>query len=541
MNAREEKRAAFNEQMGAWVSRQGIWFQLRHAVEGQSLWIRLVRVFIRFFVLFVILAFLVWLYLVKRIETEGFRLSVQNALQEKLAGDACEVGAIQKSRKTITIDSIESGGTEGSFFHQLSARKIRLNMGITDGLLGEWDMGIVGIDYLDMELKAGERDDVRAAESYGALFVEGESFNFERIAIDQINVGWGYSAANRGSISGSSMTLAKQGDSLRMEFRGGTFSQNWVKNMEIERLLVLCDREGVSIEEAVLRSGEGLLTFSLRIGLGAQPEISGTVQIDSMPLKAILPPRYEEWLHGSISGRGEIGGSTNSQDGVVLDVGFFMGERDVMVLRDRLPLLSALSVVDLYNSYRKVSFNEGGFRVKTSGGKVSISDLNIRAGNLLYLKGGSFVLRPPTKAEVAEALGIDEVEIVARILENRWKFDEYHNFVEAVDLKKGLVSGKSEGENSERSDDKRANSQFQTVDDVFTLSILNESKIQRFDGELRMGLKGDAFDKAEKLKTKYPVDELSGRIWMHVPLRGRLQSLTLDQAREFYVLGKNRL
>ena len=39
-----------------------------------------------------------------------------------------------------------------------------------------------------------------------------------------------------------------------------------------------------------------------------------------MPVDTILPSRYHDWIEGTISGKGVIGGSTNSQEGITMDI-----------------------------------------------------------------------------------------------------------------------------------------------------------------------------------------------------------------------------
>ena len=76
--------------------------------------------------------------------------------------------------------------------------------------------------------------------------------------------------------------------------------------------------------------------------------------------------------------------------------------------------------------------------------------------------------------------------------------------------------------------------------DVRKTSILMEKTVRRFGGVVKVGLKKDAFDKAPRLKKEYPMDEATGKIWLDVPLKGRLQSVTLALAERLYVLGRNR-
>lgn len=217
-----------------------------------------------------------------------------------------------------------------------------------------------------------------------------------------------------------------------------------------------------------------------------------------------------------------------------MDLNLTLEDGDVMVLRDTLPLLSALSVVDLYNSYRKTSFTEGGCHIRTGGNVLKVDQINLKAGDLLHLTGDVDV-RPPSYAEIAKALDIKDVQVVKDAIENHWKMDDEllerpDAAVSLADAAKGVgnvVAGKNvAGDGS--------------VKDIRQLSILTEKNIRRFGGLVKVGLKRDAFDKAPKLKEEYPIDDVSGRIWVEAALAGRIQTLTLELAEKLYVLGRNR-
>ena len=534
MNAIDEKRAAFNEQMNEWVSRQGLWFQLRHAAAGQTICARMARVGLRLFMVLIVTLLILWFYLERRIESESFRDGIQSSVEKSLKGADCELGDIRKERDFVTITSLDIKGTDESFFHSLQARQMRFNMELSDGLIGEWDAGGVSVDKLDLLVKAGGSDNASAAASYSAFFDELGDFNFEWIEVDSTDIRWGYSETNRGSISDSHMTAAREGDSWRLEFKGGTFSQNWLQNLEIGKLVVICDKEGVHIKKGELRSGAGEIIFSLNMGSGGQPQVAGIVTMKSMPMKTLLPTRYHDWIEGTVSGKGTITGSTNSQEGIVMDLDLTLEDGDVLVLRDTLPLLSALSVVDLYNSYRKISFTEGGCHIRTGGDLLKVDQINLRAGDLLHLTGGIDV-RPPSYAEIARALNIKDVKAVSDVIENHWKMDDEllkHNdgVTSLSDAAKGtgvVLAGKNAPKK-------------ESVEDVLRLSILTEKNVRRFGGLVKAGLKRDAFDKAPRLKEEYPFDDASGRIWVETPLAGRIQTLTLELAEKLYVLGRNR-
>ena len=133
-------------------------------------------------------------------------------------------------------------------------------------------------------------------------------------------------------------------------------------------------------------------------------------------------------------------------------------------------------------------------------------------------------------------VNIKDVKDVADVIEKNWKFkdDDITNSgdddFDISDVARG-VGGMT----------KQPDDDISGAERVFVNSILNEMFVRRFEGLIKIGLKSDAFDKAEKLKAFYPVDENRRRIWMPVPLSGRLQTLTGKQAEQLYVLGKNRL
>lgn len=532
----DDKQAAFNEQMNDWVSRQGLWFQLRHAADGQSLFSRLARLLLRLVIILLVCAVIFGVYLVRRVGQKGFKEDLRQGVETTLKGTECHLKKISKDRDTITISLVEMDGAEDAFFHRLHAGLIRFNMGLTDGLLGAWDGEGVSIDRLDIDLKAGASDDEVAAKTYQALFVEHPSFKFKWIEIQKASLKWGYSANNRGSIQNSHLTMVREGDGWRMEFKGGTFTQNWLRHLEIAKIVVIADQQGVHVKEAQLLAGGGTLSFQFKVGEGGQPDVVGTMEMDSFPVKSILPYRFTEWIQGKISGKGTISGSTNSQGGIALDLNVSLNDGDVLVMRDSLPLLSALTAVDMYNSYRKISFTSGGCHIRTGGGVMYVDEIDFKAGELFHL-GGKLDIRPPTHKEIAEALDIEDVRVVTDVIEKNWKLED--DLLELSDAEWTLQSGATE-ENLPSVKGNPANPNAGSALQMKDGLILTEKNLLRFEGLVRVGLKGDAFDKAPRLKEEYPPDDATGRIWIDVPLNGRLQSLTWDQAKTLYALGRKR-
>ncbi|MGB0993474.1 MAG: hypothetical protein ACPG32_13520, partial [Akkermansiaceae bacterium] len=337
MNAREEKRAAFNEQMNAWVSRQGLWFQLRHAADGQSLVARLSRIAIRLGILLLIVLVVGWFYLTKRVEWSSFHSNVEESLQGNLNAESINVGSIKKSRDLLVIAKIDAVGGENAFFSKLKARVVRLDMGVTNGVFTQWDAGNISAESLQLTINAGASNDEKAAAMFDSVFKGTGDLKFDLIESNSTNVKWGYTESSFGEIRDSHMSAAKSGDSWRLDFTGGYFTQNWLKNLPIKRLSCLVDKSGVTVERAEFAVGDGVVTFSGKFGSGGQPEFAGELNIESVPVSGILPAIYHDWVSGSISATGRIGGSTNTQEGVVTDLKVTLKEGDHLILRDNFP------------------------------------------------------------------------------------------------------------------------------------------------------------------------------------------------------------
>ena len=165
MSSREERREAFNEQMNAWVSRQGLWFQLRHGADGQTI-SRIVGICLRLGIVLLVLTLCLVFYLVKRIDSTGFRENIRASIESALKAEECRVGGIRKNGETLTIRNLNLNGGDESFFHQLKARGVNTHMKLTDGLFGVWKGHTLTVEHLEVDVKAGSSDDLTGAKAF---------------------------------------------------------------------------------------------------------------------------------------------------------------------------------------------------------------------------------------------------------------------------------------------------------------------------------------------------------------------------------------
>ncbi len=284
----------------------------------------------------------------------------------------------------------------------MEARNIRCRMGLLDGVTGKWETGPVSISTLNLELRAGTDDAESAKALAEALFRQSGKVLVHTLEVGDTALRWGYSERTRGAIEGSAMTVNRIGAGWRFTFKGGTFSQNWLRNLEIVNLVVVADPDGLTFEKAEFRRGLGTVDASgLKLAGGELPTLSGTVKIRMLGLDSILPAALKNFLEGTISGDFKISGSTNSSEGIGFDGLVTLDGRDTLVLRERLPLLEALSVVDYVRNYYRVDFREGSFRLKTGNGGAKISDLKLKAQDILTLEG-NLLVRMPNAEETQE-------------------------------------------------------------------------------------------------------------------------------------------
>ncbi|MGL4401557.1 MAG: hypothetical protein ACRCXD_16975, partial [Luteolibacter sp.] len=278
----------------------------------------------------------------------------------------------------------------------------RCKMGILDGVAGKWDPGPIAISTLNIELRPGANDAESAKSLSEALFRQSDKVAVNTVEVASASLAWGYTERTRGSIENSHLTINRIGSGWRMTFNGGTFSQNWLRDLEIVNLVALVDPDGVTFEKAEFRRGRGEVDFSgLRLTGGEQPTVSGIAKVRSLALEGILPPILRDFLEGSISGDFKVSGSTNSAEGIGFDGVVTLDGGDSIVLRERLQLLEALSVVDYVRNYYRLEFQDGSFRMKTGNGGVQISELKLKAQDVFTLEG-KLTVRVPTLEEKKE-------------------------------------------------------------------------------------------------------------------------------------------
>jgi hypothetical protein len=535
-----EQLQNFHERLSHWVSSQGFWFQLRYSLSGGgskgALTFHVLRLSARLAVFSILVAAGLFIFLFKQTGMESYRQELRNSIKEKLGATEIELGGFERQQGEFYISKLALAGSERTFFTGLEIRNIKCKRSIFDSFRKEWDPGLISISRADLGLRAGSDSSAAAESMADVYFQDTGNLKLNSILVNDMSIRWGYSERTRGSIRNSKMRAERIPEGWKLKFTGGTFTQNWLKRLEIEELDVVFGRNGIVFEKAVFRKSQGYVTLTnLKVKAGERPEVSGKMNLRKVSLTSIVPVGVRNFVEGAISGELKVFGSTNSTEGVGFEGDIALEGEDIVTLRDRIHLLRALSVVDAFNNYRRIDFRDGSFHMKTHGGKMELSAVKVSAGSQLGMKG-EMTVRLPTTEEMAAysasgSNGDDSAILTDDELEGDADITLERAAAKAADARR-VGFGKDEEE---------------TLFEKLGLRIENRrleekaaerlSHSYRYEGLFELSLPKETFEKAPKLGEIYPAREADGRILMEVPLSGVLYDLTLGQADEIYEKG----
>ena len=541
-----EQTQSFNQRLSQWIASQGFWFQLRHSMSGGGGWAmtmnHLMRLSFKLLMALVVAAGGFGIYLVKRVQYPAFQQSLNSGLASGLGATEAKVLDFSRSQGSVQIRRIGAEGGKDSFFRNLDAGNVRMKMGLLDGLAGPWEAGTLQAKWMEIDLKAGA-DNAEQAKALGeSFFREWNGFRFSSIEVDEATLRWGFSQRTQGRIEQSYMVATRVSEGWRLVFKGGTLSQNWLKDLEIVEMTVECDSTGMKILKGEFKCGGGDVEFrDVAVTGGEKPVVSGVIAVSKVELASFLPETARPFAEGVISGNFELTGSTNSVDGLQLEGDVTLGGGNYIAVREKLYLFSALSLLDIDNSYHRVPFDRGSFHLKTGGGAMELSRVDIKAGELMTAQG-KILMRFPPDSEVVGPDGASQFPPV------------FNPGLEPVQGSKEVDLSLGKAVRAEKAEKEAAGEQAKDM------AIFDRGKQRRINNlllqqemtrraqslrcepgsDLRITIPGNAFDRSEVLRETFPVDPGNGRIAIDVPLQGTLFEITRRQAEELKKLGERR-
>ena len=542
-----EQSQNFNERLSQWVSSQGFWFQLRYSLAGSgtkgNLTYHVLRLSARLLVFLFIAVIGLWVYMLRKQKSPEYADGMRLAMQGSLSATDSKMTGYTDSRGNRGINHLVFQGGEKTFFTTLEARNIRFQKGFIDEFKKTWDPGTVAISRLELEIHAGADDATMAQNISTALFRQIPSVKLEAIEVAEATLRWGYSERTRGSIEGSKLNVLRGDGFYKLTFRGGLFTQNWLRELEITEMIVNVNREGISIEKAEFTKDGGTAEFAnVKVLAGERPAVKGTVKLRKMDLKNLLPSAIRGFVEGALSGNFELSGSTNSSEGIGFKGLVMLDGEDTISMRERLHILKALSVIDYFRNYHRVDFREGQFTLKTNNGGMEITDLNLKADDL-FTMAGSLRVRLPTPEE-AQATVDDASRSASTLVTNEdedmdeklRKSGDRDVTLKAAGLqaKKNQGAGQS-GASASLSDQASTGQELRYLQ---TQAADRASRTLHYEGNFDVTLPENAFERTPRLSAMHPADPVTKRIPLEIPIEGSIYEITLKQSEELYLQGK---
>ena len=545
MQVNQKKLDQFQTRMSAWVAGQGLLFQLSHGGRGASSAIMgwVTRITLRLSILLAVGAVLLYGYLIRKPFSPSFGESLRLAVQEGLGAESVEMGPTGRKEGQLDLSSLEMEGSEGAFFDRLRARNIKTRMRILSGTAGVWRGEVVSAEQLDVKVKSGsERLD--SEKVYGAIFHAGEGFTFDRVEVEDATILWGYSASTAGEIRNTKLSGKRNETGWRLKMKGGTFSQNWLKDLTIESLECQISNEGVQIVDAQFSKGEGKMVLAGRVrGPVVDPQVELSGNMKGFPLAGCLQSEVAAVLNGRVSGEVQLGGSPYGASGITVSSQIVLAPGDEIIVTDEIELLDVISLVDRYRSYKKIRFRSGGFDLETGKNVAVISDIRLEAKDHARLEGG-FLSRRPSDKEISKAIFETEIE---------WDGGSSGDTTVDGNLEEGASAPEFNLADAARAA-RSVSDSGETIRTIFQSEVFGEEVQQReeaaranyrripyLEGEVRMGLNARAFEekRSPALAQMFPVEEGSGLRWLRIRLDQSLPFAGADLAEKILSHGKD--
>ncbi|KAB2641057.1 MAG: hypothetical protein DVB25_03045 [Verrucomicrobia bacterium] len=521
---------------------------MRYSLSGvgsRATWlVHVLRLATRLLIFLAVLAICGVVYLTRLSGTAGFHKKLKEAIGAGLGASEVEMGGFQRVQGNMLIARLASKGGKDTFYTRFEARNIRCQMGVFNGVVGEWKPGVLLVNQLDLELNAGADDDKSADLIADSVFKDFGNLKLDTVELKDATLRWGYSERTRGKIVGAHIKLQRVAGGWRIHLSGGTLSLAWWRRLEIVEMVANCTRAGVVFEKVELRKGAGRVTMDgLRVVAGQRPEVKGTLKVRKVAIENVVPVEVRNFMDGVISGEFRVFGSTNTTEGLGLEGKLVVDGDNVIRLRERVHLLRALTDFDVFNNYRVVPFNEGSLKIKTQGGVMELSEVEIKAGDLMSL-AGQMRVRPPTPGETAATLKRGTAGNGSASARDGKPAKHLDEDLEITLRRAARAAHKDKGSAADGTKGDDGSSLFDRIDQSFETSIFAEQAAERdsrsliYEGQLQITLMADTFENVQALREMLPVDPQSGRIPLDVPIKGDIYSLTFDQAQDLYLRGQ---
>jgi len=525
----------YQNRVSDWISRQGVFFQLRYArtIGSRSIVKQLGGLMIRGVFLMLILAVIGFFVLRHYYSSSAYQNKITSQLKEALGAEEVEPSGFSRDSNTGRFRSLEIEGGKRTFFYRAKLEGLNGVFSFFTGVTQDWNPATVRIKKANFELKAGGAQEKMEA-SFASLLesLKGDGMNL--VIIDSLSCDWGYSTLTHGAIRNSAFKAVLKGGSWEVEVAGGTFEQNWLGPVPIEKGILRVNKDGLEVISLKLAFESGRLDLAGDIsGPLSMPQFDLEGDFSNLPLEKLINldgVKTRDYIEGSISGELGISGSSNQR--IKISAAVNLAKDDQIVVREKWSLLRALSIIDSDRTYLRLGFPRGSFSFTTEGGGMEIKEIDLVSAESARLVGGVST-RLPSQEEAAKSLGIALTDGFA---------DDFTDKSSAQSLRDSRFSLKersgdsSQGigvdiEESVQGGIGRVNDKQLSAKELEGLRLRAEMKIHRINGELRLAVPASAFDDSVKLAELYPKDDEGWR-WIPIELKDSTFSSISEEAND---------
>lgn len=533
--AAKEKLKDYENRISDWIGSQGIFFQLRYArtIRANSLVRQFGNLAIKLLVISALILSLSYFILGRYFESDHYAEKMTKHVQEAFGVTEIEGKEFRRARGTGSYQGLTLTGGDRSFFYQSTMAGFRAPLSYFTGLSKKWAPDLINIERLEINLKSGGEE----KEMREAFAVVLDSFGGEgvrSIQVDDFSCDWGYSKLTYGSLGNTKMQAELKDGAWVVSFSGGTFQQNWIRNCEILNGEILINSSGLEVVALDLAHGQGSLKISGKVGAPIEkPNFDLKGIFKDLALDRFIDVSGEtvrEFLEGHISGDLRITGSTNSLIKVEGNAG--VAEGLSLTIRERWPVLKAVSIMDPRRTFRRINFSEGGFEFTTQGGGLEVRNLSLSAKDKAKLVG-DFKTRLPSQSEAARFLGITltdgfsndftDTSLAQKLEDDRMSLRDAFTKRERIDdfefdrSRYDAISREQEVQSSQKN--------------LEGARLLGEMKVHRITGKMKLGIPESSFAENENLARLYPA-EGDGWRWIDIPLENQQFSKISEEANE---------
>lgn len=531
----QEQLSEYQRRFADWISKQGLFFQLRHAgiIGTDSMFRQIGSLLIRILITSIALLGLGYFLMLRYFSSEAYGDTVMKGIERSLNLESIEADGFYRRRQSGGFRSLEMEGGADSFFFNAKVDGLVVPFEFLTGISSVWNPSELRMSSAEIELKSGG-DDGEMDRAFDVILRSMAGQGVQRVVIDELNCDWGYSKLTYGRIEGTRFVADLDEGVWNVELTGGSFQQNWLEGFEIIRALLIVSPTDVKIEELSLKQEKGTLNLSGRVvGPVSKPEVQLSGGFKHLSIEKMLKLQgiqVRDYLSGKISGVLKISGSTDKK--IRTEAKVVLEDGDAVTIRERWALLRAISLLDVDRTYRRVDFEEGGFEFVTENGEMTISGIQLVAKDLARLEG-DLVTRLPSQEEAAESLGITLTDDFSGSFSTDFTDSSAAEKMEnaRMSLSRAAGGGKRVSD-FEFSTDEGLNSWKREKTELSAkereaLQLMQEMNVLRISGELRLAVSAAAFEKNEQLGERYPADE-SGWRWLEMKVASTFPKISQE-------------